>query len=99
MDYNLGPTTLGPLDLSINRDLAPAKTAPSQMPDLVSRIGNDFINTLESAEAMSIKGLKGEATSYEVAAAITEAERSIRMATAVREKIVNAFLEISRMQI
>ena len=61
--------------------------------------GQDFVNTLENAEAMSIKGIKGEASAYEVASAVMEAEQTIRMAVSVRDKIVNAYLEISRMQI
>ena len=48
---------------------------------------------------MSIKGIKGEASAYEVASAVMEAEQTIRMAVSVRDKIVNAYLEISRMQI
>ena len=61
--------------------------------------GEDFVQTLQSAEAMSIKGIKGEASAYEVAFAVMEAEQAIRMAVSVRDKIVNAYLEISRMQI
>ena len=36
--------------------------------------GEDFVQTLQSAEAMSIKGIKGEASAYEVASAVMEAE-------------------------
>ncbi|WP_075997080.1 flagellar hook-basal body complex protein FliE [Salaquimonas pukyongi] len=61
--------------------------------------GKNFVDTLQSAEAMSIKGIKGEASAYEVASAVMEAEQAIRMAVSVRDKIVNAYLEISRMQI
>ena len=65
----------------------------------LANTGQDFVETLQSAEATSIKGIKGEASAYEVASAVMEAEQAIRMAVSVRDKIVNAYLEISRMQI
>ena len=63
--------------------------------NMISGVNHD----LKQAEAMSIKGIKGEASAYEVASAVMEAEQTIRMAVSVRDKIVNAYLEISRMQI
>ena len=54
---------------------------------------------LQRAEAMSLKGIKGEAETHEVVTAIMSAEQSLRMAVAVRDKVVQAYLELSRMQI
>ena len=48
---------------------------------------------------MSIAGIKGQAGTYEVVSSIMQAEQSLRMAVAIRDKIVSAYLEISRMQI
>ncbi len=61
--------------------------------------GTKMVQTIENAEAVSIAGLKGEADTYEVVSSIMQAEQSLRMAVSVRDKIISAYLEISRMQI
>ena len=66
---------------------------------VLAEAGEGLVQSLQKAEATSIAGIKGEATTYDVASAVMDAEQSLRMAIAVREKIVNAYLEISRMQI
>jgi flagellar hook-basal body complex protein FliE len=63
--------------------------------DMVSGVNHD----LKQAEALSIKGIKGEADVQEVVHALMSAEQSLRMAVAVRDKIVSAYLDLSRMQI
>ena len=85
---------------ALEKAFGPRESSASQ--DLSAHLvntGQDFVETLQNAEAMSIKGIKGEASAYEVASAVMEAEQTIRMAVSVRDKIVNAYLEISRMQI
>lgn len=61
--------------------------------------GSKLVGSLEKAEMTSMKGMAGEAGAYEVASAIMEAEQQLKMATAVRDKIVQSFLDITRMQI
>ena len=67
--------------------------------EALQQAGNEFVATLEKAETVSLNGIGGQASAYEVATAVMEAEQSLRMAVAVRDKIVAAYLEISRMQI
>ena len=77
-------------------------TNPSSPNDFASSVidsANNFVKTLEKAEATSIAGVKGDASTYEVAGAVMEAEQALRMTIAIRDKIVSAYLEISRMQI
>ena len=80
------------------RDAASSAGAGSIASD-IGQVGKDFVATLEKAEATSIKGIKGEATAYEVASAVMDAEQALRMAVSIRDKVVSAYLEISRMQI
>lgn len=61
--------------------------------------GKEFVNTLQTAEATSIAGMKGQASTYQVASTMMEAEQTIKMTIAVRDKIVSAYQEITRMQI
>jgi flagellar hook-basal body complex protein FliE len=54
---------------------------------------------LSTAEQAAIAGMKGEAPVADVVAAVMEAERSLRLAVGIRDKVVSAWMEVSRMQI
>jgi flagellar hook-basal body complex protein FliE len=82
------------------RDIvAGAQTPGEHFTNSIVKAGENFVDTLSTAEAASIRGINGQANTYEVAAAVMEAEQALRMAVSVRDKIVSAYLEISRMQI
>jgi len=69
---------------------------------LASAIGNAAertIATLESADKLSIKALQGEVPAREVVDAVMSAEQALQTSIAIRDKIVSAYLEISRMAI
>ncbi|GHC64585.1 flagellar hook-basal body complex protein FliE [Limoniibacter endophyticus] len=66
---------------------------------LLSETAMKTVNNLEAAEATSIKALQGDADTRQVVDAIMSAEQSLQSAVAIRDKIVNAYLEISRMAI
>jgi len=61
--------------------------------------GAEFVQTLSNAEKTSIAGIKGDVGVYEVATTMMEAEQQLRMVTAIRDRVVQAYLEVSRMQI
>lgn len=67
--------------------------------EVVSQTGTAFVQSLQNAEATSIAGIKGKATAYEVASTVMEAEQALRTTIAIRDRMVQAYLEISRMQI
>ncbi|HEX7075271.1 MAG TPA: flagellar hook-basal body complex protein FliE [Hyphomicrobiaceae bacterium] len=54
---------------------------------------------LENAEKLSIQALRGDAEIREVVDAVMAAEQTLQAAIAIRDKIVTAYLEISRMSI
>lgn len=66
---------------------------------LVAEAATRTIDTLEHAQAVSMQALKGEADTREVVDAVMSAEQSLQAAIAIRDRIVNAYLEISRMTI
>lgn len=81
-------------------DTAVTPGVPSKsFAEVVSQTGNDFVQSLQKAEVTSIAGIKGEATTYEVASSVMEAEQALRTTIAIRDRMVQAYLEISRMQI
>lgn len=56
-------------------------------------------NTLRQAEQLSLSGLQGKADTREVVDAVMSAEQALQAAVAIRDKIVTAYLEVSRMGI
>jgi flagellar hook-basal body complex protein FliE len=57
------------------------------------------VNNLKTAEVKSFDAIQGKANSREVVDAMLSAEQSLQTAIALRDKIVNAYLEITKMQI
>ena len=55
--------------------------------------------TLQQAEQLSAKALQGDGDMRDVVDAVMSAEQSLQTAIAIRDKIVTAYLEISRMAI
>lgn len=54
---------------------------------------------LREAEAVSIAGIRGMASTQDVVEAVVKAEQGLQAAIAIRDKIVSAYMEISRMSI
>jgi len=67
--------------------------------DVLSSFGESTAGKLNQAESLSIGALRGEIGPREVAEAVMSAEQSLQVAIAVRDKVVSAYLEISRMAI
>jgi len=68
----------------------------------MSALGNvamQAANNLKRGEEVSFDGLTGKANTREVVDAVMQAEQSLQTAIAFRDKIVNAYLEITKMQI
>ena len=73
-----------------------------QSEDFSSMLGGaiaDVAQQLRQAEAVSIAGMKGAASTQEVVEQVMQAEQMLQASIAVRDKVVAAYLEISRMQI
>ena len=89
----LGAVTEAPL-------IAPA--APSSGPSIAAALGDmatDAIDTLRTAETAASGAMTGEVTTREAVDRVMEAERTLRAAVAVRDKLVAGWLDVSRMQI
>lgn len=59
----------------------------------------EFSNKLKQAEAVSIGGVKGTTSLQDVVEHVMSAEQSLQAVIAVRDKVVSAYQEISRMAI
>jgi flagellar hook-basal body complex protein FliE len=66
---------------------------------MVGELAADTVAALEKSEAVSLNALQGKAETREAVDAVMDAEQSLQAAIAIRDKIVAAYLEISRMAI
>lgn len=57
------------------------------------------VTALQNSEKIAIDAIQGKASVQSAVMATMEAEQSLQASLAIRDKIVSAFLEISRMQI
>ena len=67
--------------------------------DVLSHAATKTVNTLQGAEQMSIQALKGDADTRQVVDAVLSAQQALQTTIAIRDKVVSAYLEISRMSI
>jgi flagellar hook-basal body complex protein FliE len=73
--------------------------AAGSFASVLSDLATRTVGTLEHAEQMSVQGLQGLADTREVVDAVMSAEQALTAAVAIRDKIVSAYMEISRMAI
>ena len=80
--------------------IAQPSAAPAQdFGQVLSSVVGDAVSALKSGEAASIAGIEGKLPAREVVDGILAGERSLQTALAVRDKLVSAFQEISRLSI
>ena len=80
-------------------DVTPGQNTGLDFLSVLGGMAQDAVSNLHQAEVVSFQGMKGEATTREVVDAVLSAEQSLQTALAFRDKIVNAYLEITKMQI
>jgi flagellar hook-basal body complex protein FliE len=73
--------------------------AAASFASVLSDLATRTVGTLEHAEQVSVQGLQGQADTREVVDAVMSAEQALTAAVAIRDKIVSAYMEISRMAI
>ena len=95
IDPLLAPDALGPrLDA-----LKETKSTESSFGAQLESILEDVESKQLDAREQSIKAAAGEASLHDVALALEKADISIRLLSKGREKVVNAYQEIMRMQV
>ena len=67
--------------------------------EVMAEMAGGVVSRLNQAEYISMKAVQGEANTREVVDALMTAEQSLNTASAIRDKIVTAYLEVTRMQI
>lgn len=77
----------------------PGTVVETSFSDALASAAQRAVGTMEGAEALSLKALQGDANTREVVDAVMSAEQTLQAAIAIRDKIVTAYLEVSRMAI
>jgi flagellar hook-basal body complex protein FliE len=66
---------------------------------IMKNIAQEAVGTIQGAEKTAIDGLNNKVDSQTVVEAMANAEMTVRTATAVRDKVIEAYQEILRMPI
>lgn len=96
-----GPRAVTGADLATTRGVTPAANAETgtDFGTMLAQLTADAANVVRNAESTSIAGVQGWASVQQVVEAVMSAEQTLQGAVAIRDKVVAAYLEISRMQI
>ena len=79
---------------------AAANAAPqADFAQTLATMAADAISTIKAGETTATAGMKGQASLQQVVQAVMMAEQTLQTVVAVRDKVVSAYQEISRMQI
>lgn len=94
------PTSLAAQSYAATR---PA-TAPKPMPDgpnsdAFTRLAADFAQTVQNGEATAKAAMTGGADPHALVQALAQTELAVETAVTVRDKVVEAYQEILRMQV
>ena len=79
--------------------VAPVGQSTLGFDGVLEQVAADAIGTLKAGEAASISSIQGKVSAQRVVEAVMTAERTLQMAVAVRDKVVQAYQEVSRMAI
>ena len=71
----------------------------STFTEALNQAATKTVNTLQNAEQVSIQALKGDVDTRQVVDAVMGAQQALQTTIAIRDKIVTAYLEVSRMSI
>jgi flagellar hook-basal body complex protein FliE len=74
-------------------------SGPASFAEALKDVAGETVAKLGSAESLSLQALQGDVPTREVVDAVMSAEQALQTAIAIRDKIVTAYLEISRMAI
>jgi flagellar hook-basal body complex protein FliE len=80
----------------------PTQASPVRGASFDSVLGDVAMNAIDvvrAGEGAAISGMQGQASAQQVVSAVMSAERTLQLAVAVRDKVVQAYQEVTRMAI
>lgn len=94
-----GPRSVSGADFATTRGVTPPAETGTDFGSMLTQMASEAANVIRTAETTSVAGIQGRASVQQVVEAVMAAEQTLQGAVAVRDKVVAAYLEISRMQI
>lgn len=97
-----GPTRVTGLQVTRLAAQAPKiepAAAELDFASVLASVDSSAVHKIKAGEAAAISALQGEASVQEVVQAVMVAEQTLQTAIAVRDKVVAAYQELSRMAI
>ena len=76
-----------------------APGAGADFGDMMAQMATNAVDSMKAGEAASIAGIQSKASVQQVVQAVMTAEQSLQTAIAIRDKVVAAYQEITRMAI
>jgi flagellar hook-basal body complex protein FliE len=80
------------------RPAAQAAATPD-FSSVLAGMASQTVSDVRTGEQMAIKGIQGQAPVQEVVQAVMQAQTSLQTALAIRDKVVSAYQELTRMPI
>ncbi|MGV1834828.1 flagellar hook-basal body complex protein FliE [Rhizobium rhizogenes] len=80
-------------------ETAIGSSAVGSFASVMSDVAKNTVSTLKEAENASFAGIKGTMSTREVVDKVMQADQTLQTAIALRDKMVSAFLDITKMQI
>ena len=77
---------------------AESAKAGQSFSSMLGNMATQAMDSVKGAESMSFAGIKGTATTREVVDSMLQAEQTLQTAIAIRDKVVSAFLDVTKMQ-
>jgi flagellar hook-basal body complex protein FliE len=90
------------IEMSEPRSTASAASSAAPAQSFTQALGqavSDAIGSVQNGEAAAIQGLQGTMAPFKVVEAVMGAQRTLQQTLAMRDKLVSAYQEVSRMQI
>ena len=86
-------------ETQIGPTAAPAATGSADFSTVFASLASDAVGSVKAGEDAAISGMQGKMPVQQVVEAVMSAEQTLQTAIAVRDKVVAAYQEISRMAI
>jgi flagellar hook-basal body complex protein FliE len=73
--------------------------AANSFGSMLEQVSSDAISKLKTGEAAAISGMEGKTPVQQVVQSVLDAQQALQTAVAVRDKVVSAYQEVTRMAI
>ena len=88
-----------PIEAAVPKVNSAPASSGGDFSSFLTSMAQGTVQSIQNGESTAISAIQGKTSIQNAVMATMEAEQSLQAALAIRDKIVSAFLEISRMQI